>query len=128
MTTMMVMMMMMMIGHDAYGLDQGSGHDARLHSSGILNRRRLHHRVTKRGCPLVGRWRNLRVGKRASCQVGIRLLLRRLRFKLAKAILVLERDSSRLSVPSRLLGWWVTLLLGSTARWRQLSGESDGGL
>merc|ERR1712110_1018551 len=100
------------MGHDAYGLDQGSGHDARLHSSGIL-----HHRVTKRGCPLVGRWRNLRVGKRPPCQVGIRLLLRRLRFKLAKAILVLERDSSRLSVPTRLLGWWVTLLLGSTARW-----------
>ena len=116
-------MMMMMMGHDAYGLDQGSGHDARLHSSGIL-----HHRVTKRGCPLVGRWRNLRVGQRAPRQVGIRLLLRRLRFKLAKAILVLERDSSRLSVPTRLLGWWVTLLLGSTALWRQLSGESDGGL
>ena len=75
----------------------------------------------------------MRVGEWSPCQIRIRLSLRVLRprrmaFKLAKTIPLVQSDSSVLAGIPILFLCWISLLLGGTVRRRQLSRKSDGGL
>ena len=75
----------------------------------------------------------MRVGERPPCQIRVRLSLRvlgprRMAFKLAKTIPLVQSDSSVLAGIPILFLCWISLLLGGTVRRRQLSRKSDGGL